>query len=270
MSYQSWYKMGLALVCTVFMPLQLVMASLIKPLGVQIGGEVPLRYGSAVISGFTVPNSLVTFMWHGVIVGTTSSDEHGLFSKEITGLPQNINDIFISVTDQNGWNSGQTVVSPLVASDQVTKQDAILLSPTISVPVPSKRFLPYVIEGHAVPNSTVALLYGSQILNTAISVDANGHWVYEGAPVPTRFEPDLLKAVSRTIDGSESAQSLYLPPVFPNADINLDGKVDMTDLSKLMHFYHASLEPTNGLDVNGGGIINYDDITTMFDQWTGV
>lgn len=237
--------------------------------GVTVSAEVPLRYGSVLMRGQAVPNALISFYRNGILIGTTESDQAGYFGKVLTGLPQSKQTIDIAVVDSFGRVSGTTTVNPVVLSLQQTKQEGIILSPTMSKTQLVKRFLYQKISGGSTPNTQLVIIVDGKLISTSTVTDSRGEWSIDLDPYTTIAE-HKVEAVARTSGGSESGITAGKILVTPNADINQDGVVDMVDLSLLMQDYTYAVDPTRYDDITGEGAINGLDLSIMYEQWTGL
>ncbi len=246
-------------------------AATIAPIdgGVTISAEVPLRFGSVLVRGQAVPNALVSFYRNGVLIGTTGSDQAGYFGKNLTGLPQGKQTIEIVVVDSFGRTSGITTITPAVVALTQTKQDGVILSPTLGKAQQVKRFLYQKISGGSAPNTQLIVILDGKLVSTDVVTDSRGEWSIELDPFMT-LAPHAVEVFARTAGGSESGVTKGTVLVTPNADINQDGVVDMIDLSLLMQDYRYAVNPERYDDINGDGALNGSDLTIMYEQWTGL
>ena len=151
------------------------------------------------------------------------------------------------------------------------------------VPVPVNHDDPLTISGFSIPDATITIenqkdgVGVSQKIFTTTS-DGDGEW---SIPVETgAFSQGTykVKAKSVALDGSVSTN--YSDYTFYgvgqeaegqiNADLNTDGRVNLTDFSILLFWWGGDGGNSNPpADINGDGSVSLTDFSIMLFQWTG-
>ncbi len=95
----------------------------------------------------------------------------------------------------------------------------------------------------------------------------------EGATTSVLWKVSLITAglieldffVDAMVIGAGGAQFAHAPVNFNEADFNLDGMVDATDLTQLLGAW-GQVNPL--MDLSGGGVIDASDLTTLLASWS--
>ena len=255
------------------------------PPGQPSGGGIRILPSPAtvVFKGYSYPESLVTFVKNGAIVGNTLSKSNGTFEKEIDTDP-GISTFGIWARDRLGLNSPTTNVNIALQEGTKTTIANIILSPTIaahkSVITQGEKLTIY---GSATPKSNVRLFnnYSPGQILSPIKAKDNGHWEYILDTLELQPGEYSLKANTQLeYEGLISAFSSNLlfnveeKECF-GSDLNNDGRVNVADFSIMMFYWNKSLnemetKPVNGCaDTDGDGVINLTDFSVMMYRWTG-
>jgi hypothetical protein len=131
------------------------------------------------LSGKTSPNSQVTFLRSGSVIGTTVSDDEGDFYKQFTSQAHlfEIQTISIYSTDTEGINTSTVSYTINVPPHAETHLANIVLPPTINLSTTALEIGETLrVYGHTVPSSTVTVFFFySTITETTLSLE-DGSW----------------------------------------------------------------------------------------------
>lgn len=253
----------------------------IPPVGLGPSGGFPTPLVTVVLEGFTYPNSLVTFVKNGVVVGNTVSDQQGYFEKEISTTPDIVT-FGAWARDGFGLNSQTTNVIISINTATKTTISNIMASPTITADRSSlTQGEKMRVYGSSVPGSLVRIVNNYALNQTLppIKVDSEGHWEYNISTLDLQPGDYSIKAISQLQDKgliSPFSQDLIFnvqEKQCYGSDLSNDGKVDVADFSILMFYWNKSLvtmenKPVNGCaDVNGDGFIGLVDFSIMMYKW---
>ena len=246
-------------------------------------GGVPNPPATVILEGFAYPNSLVTFVKNGAIIGNIVSDSDGVFRKEASIIPDIVT-FGVWSRDDFGLNSQTTNVIISINPGTKTTISNITVSPSIG----ADRYLPTQGEtvrvyGSSVPGSLVRIVnnYASSQTLPPIKTDSRGHWEYNISTLELQPGDYSIKAISQL-------ESLGLISPFSKdllfnvqekeclgSDLNNDGKINVADFSILMFYWDKSLsemkdKPVNGCaDVDGDGFVGLADFSVMMYKWNG-
>lgn len=141
---------------------------------------VSINVGDTILtlSGKTSPNASVTVIESGSVVGTTTADASGNFSKSLLAQTPGIHNIGIYATDAKGVTTSTVTYSVSLASLVETTLSNIVLPPTINLSGTGIAKGETVdIYGYGVVSSTISLLITGQTMVNTTS-DSSGYWKY--------------------------------------------------------------------------------------------
>lgn len=135
--------------------------------------SVSMTVGSTNItfSGYTSPNSQVVIKEDGSVVGTTTSDSSGNWTKTISVAIPTLHSYDLYATDTLSLSTATVTYSLNVIGNTTTTIDNIVLPPTITSSA-------YAVSGSAYPSSTVTLTSSSGD-TYSLTVAASGLWTYD-------------------------------------------------------------------------------------------
>jgi hypothetical protein len=127
-------------------------------------------------SGYTSPNSLVTFTDNSVLVGTTVSDSTGKFTKLFSAQTPGLHSVVIWSTDPDSLNTQPIQFDLVLTSHSELALGNIYLPPTLNVPTGVFSGNDTLnIHGYARPNSQVKIsITGPDNVAFTVNTDANG------------------------------------------------------------------------------------------------
>lgn len=245
----------------------------------QITGSVtvpqPNLPGTVSFFGFGAPTALVTIQDGGSVVGTTTVLPDGSFSKAVT-LAIGSHSVGLYQTDSSGRAS--TLVSFIVNVTSGSSQSFsnIYFSPTIALSATTiKQGDSLNIFGAVQPAATVQSTTNSNPITSSTTSDTNGNY---NITLPGTTTKTLEVGAHSTSDLSTngtltSANSAVLGfsvvSACNGADINKDGRVNLTDLSILLFYWATPASGNPCADINKDGSVNLTDFSIMLFNWTG-
>ncbi|MBI2035865.1 MAG: hypothetical protein HYT12_04290 [Candidatus Liptonbacteria bacterium] len=235
---------------------------------------IPLRdEATIVMEGFTSPNSFLSFLRNGSIMGTGLSDNGGKFVKTIK--TESGNAVFAVWARDSSFLISQTSNFSLTLPGRATTTvKDIFISPTIKLlNTASYRGIPQRFAGSSFPGADIYFIVDDE-QNGLIKTDSNGNWEHvlltkslnEGLyKIKVRGRlPDrgLLSPLSEEI-------SINLQKMPKRGDCNADGKVSVTDLSIILFYWHRQNPENSCSDLNFDATVDIADISILMYLWTG-
>jgi hypothetical protein len=231
------------------------------------------------VSGYTSPYAFVTMTENGTSIGTTAANQQGDFQISVNGLVPGNHSFLISSTDQLNRPTSQASLDLYLPSSSVLMASGIILSPSISLDKASiNPGDTLTISGAAVPSSTVNIFTESPLRTYTTTSDITGNWSYTLPSTETRnYLPGEYRAYTNVQDGvgdqSITSPTLNFTVLTPpdnnnplpacnisHGDLNCDGKVNLTDFSILLYYWHTN---QHRADINNDGIVNLTDFSIM-------
>ncbi len=143
--------------------------------------DVSLQVGDTTItlSGKTSPSATVTISEDNAIVGTTTADSLGNYTKTLDSQTAGLHEFAIYSTDNNSTATSVTTVSLSATAFENTSVSNIILPPTIYITATQvDQGDPITLSGYGVPNSTVQVYISTITGFLTTSSDSNGFWTY--------------------------------------------------------------------------------------------
>ncbi len=236
------------------------------------------------VSGFAIPNAEVRILRDGVVAQNVRPGSDGSFSARITELERGTYTIGMYAVDPLGRNSRTYSTTIAVRAGTESAISNVVIPPTVSVSetevTPGE---PIVVFGYAPPNATVITYllraqgqHLSSAEQTSTTATAAGVWQQELSTTGLGVDTYRVQAVARI--ASPAVTSAHSQPVLvglgrppegelcPRADINSDGRVNLTDFSILL-FNWGTSEPS--ADINLDGTVDITDFSILLFCWTG-
>lgn len=242
----------------------------------------PSGDGQVIINGYAFPNSTVVALVDGIAAETDSADSSGKYSITINDIARGVYNFGVYAIDKNAVRSGTFTTTFTVTGSRSSSLSNINVMPSILVePDPVNIGDTLTVTGYTIPNATVTIENQNESTSASLktfsaSSDSAGKWSLtmdtntfikgtykirakaEGAGVSTKFSDYTYYGV-----GQEAEVAL-------NADLNRDGKVNLTDFSILLYWWG-----TNGgdsdppADINRDGNVTLTDFSILLFNWTG-
>jgi len=268
-----------------------VTPSVVVPGGVAVGDrggglETPASsFSSVTFRGRAYPLSSVTILKDGQIAITTIAGPDAIFDITLSGLSSGNFTFSVYGENSQGRRSSLFTFPVFVTQWANTIVSGIFLSPTIDVDKDVVKQGDIVqIFGQSTPAVTVTIQVNSKTIFLNTNSDPGGVYLYA-------FNTSVIDLGAHTTKSSASASgtaSSYSPTVgflvndtgigkpksrCSKADLNCDGRVNLTDFSIAAYWYtralSATLIPIEIERLNGDGKINLTDFSILAYYWTG-
>lgn len=255
--------------------------------GGSAGGPTGYNPGSdeenitkVVVKGKSYPNSDVRILIDGTVVGIVRADAKADFYFESSEVTPGIASFGFWSEDSKGLKSTLLTLTFRVISGAVTTITGVYIAPSIDIDKNSVRQGEDVkIYGQTVPDTEVHVHINSEkefVEQTNSGETGSWELTFNTEPLEVEFhtvkalfqlnvEGNIIKSgFSRTISfhvgkiGGESA--------CPEADLNHDGFVNLTDFSILLFYWGTDNECA---DQNQNGNVDLVDFSIMMYYWTG-
>jgi hypothetical protein len=251
------------------------------------GGSTPPETG-VTFSGRAYPLSRVTILKDGVVAVETIAGQDARFRVKITDLTPGNYNFTVRATDENGITGNPFSFPVFISQGSTTDVTGIFLAPTIDVDKAEvRKGDDIVIFGQTVPESDVTIEVNSetQVFVNAES-DEDGVYLYNFNSTPlelgghssrskTNLETGESSGFGRRVSFRVGDQNIPKEPGQNtcNADLNIDGKVNLVDFSIAAFWYNKTLSgeiiATEASCLNGDGKINLVDFSILAFNWTG-
>lgn len=240
------------------------------------GGPIIKLTAGVSFSGYAQPRALVTFKKDGNTMATAVANDKGEFLKIITGLPPNYYIFSLFSVDEYGRNSVTLNFRMKIVENTQSDVFNLFIPPTITAyPAEIRQGDLFYVSGQTTSDSTVFLLIQQRdILKTTIS-EKDGRWNYWLETSTFKVGEYAIKASAETLWGlkSQFGESFYFKIVARekceiNADINCDGKVNLTDLSIFLYWWmKKDFYKLPRVDINQDKKINLVDFSILLYRW---
>ena len=251
---------------------------------------LPPAQTKVIIYGMAYPESNVTLMKDGIIVGTTIADPVANFRFELSDLTPGIWTFSLWAEDNKGRRSQTFSFTTTITAGMTTTISNIFLPPTIDLTTDKvKQGETIGILGQSAPNSEITIYVYSQGEPIIKKTKANlvGAYFYNLDTTPLEIgehstktksfhESGLVSDFSKTLTFNVLSPTAELPPPFKKchkANLNCDfdkkgrDRINFIDVSILL--YNWGKPKDKRADLNGDGIVNYTDLSIMLYYWTG-
>jgi hypothetical protein len=255
--------------------------------GGSSGGQTGFNPGSTVqyttkvvMHGKSYPNSDVHILIDGRVIGIVKTDNKADFYFETSEVPPGVVSFGFWSEDLTGLKSTLLTLTFRVVSGAVTTISGVYISPTIDIDKNSvKQGERVTIFGQTVPETDVYVHINSEVEHVKqLSSGEAGTWQLAFDTTPLEEDFHTAKALFQVNvngnvikSGFSKSISFYVgktggTPACPEADLNADGRVNLTDFSILL--YHWG---TNNAcaDQNQNGVVDLVDFSIMMFYWTG-
>ncbi len=237
-------------------------------LSITVSGNVPDT--EVTLIGYASPSAFITFYDGGAVVGTVSANSSGGFSKTLFHQTAGIHSFNITSEDAYGRIAPTYSFVVTLIPQHSTIISNIVLPTTIALSaVEIYRGETINISGSTTPGANVSLFIHSEAINKNFPAPSSGHWSYS---LQDDLTPGNHSTYARVSVGnllSSNSQSLFfnvLERRCGDADLNRDGRVNLTDFSILLYHWGTGNETA---DISCDGIVNLTDFSIMLFKWTG-
>ncbi len=241
--------------------------------------------GRVTISGYAFPNSSVTILVDGVSAATTRANTSGTFEVTIDEIARGPYTFGVYATDAAGVKSSTFSTSFTVTGARTSSLSNINLAPSIKVtPDPVDPGATLTISGYALANSTVTIensKKGSAASKQTFTATAGSTGAWTLTVSTSGFSQGTYQVRAKSVQTT----GLLLSSGFSNyttygvgqaaerplsADLNRDGKVNLTDFSILLFWWNSDGGDSDpSADINQDGKVNLTDFSIQLFNWTG-
>jgi hypothetical protein len=240
-----------------------------------------------ILTGWSYAGQDVTILKDGTEAGLAAANVNGEFGAFLEDLAQGVYTFSVWAADPEGKKSNTySTIFWIDAGTQSTVSD-IIISPTIYLNKTSFSAGENVeVRGYAVPTKTVEIwlepdknseIKNEEIIKKETTAGADSHWstVLNTNDLTEGSWRIKARTTLETIGQSEFSQ----PAVFtlgaaatesagtcPGADLNGDGRVNITDFSILLYWWGTD---NDCADQNQDGKVDLIDFSIMMYHWTG-
>ncbi|MEN9920296.1 MAG: hypothetical protein RL538_189 [Candidatus Parcubacteria bacterium] len=244
----------------------------------------PYQSGDArvIISGYAFPNSPIAVLVDGKVARTTKSSGSGTFSVTLDAIARGAYTFGVYGESPDKVRSSTFSTSFTVTGGRTSELTNINVAPSIKVtPDPVTPGQTLTVSGYALPNSTVTIQNGKQkskmMSEATATADSSGKWSTTLNTSSFSKGTYQVRAKSVQTNGTQTNYSEYTyygvgekASGVMNADLNRDGRVNLTDFSILLFWWNSNggdSEPP--ADINQDGKVNLTDFSILLFNWSG-
>ncbi len=239
--------------------------------------------GRVIISGYAFPRSEVFALVDGKAVTSVRTDNQGTYSITIDEIARGAYTFGVYAVDAAQVRSSTFSTSFTVIGARTSALSNINLAPSIKAsPDPVTPGTTLTLSGYALPNATITIeneKEGSPASKQILTVTSNGGGEWSTTINTNSFSNGTYKARARAAQTAGAStnfsnftfygvgQSASRPI---NADLNRDGKVNLTDFSILLFWWNTdggNSDPS--ADINADAKVNLTDFSILLFNWTG-
>jgi Dockerin type I domain len=247
--------------------------------------DAPYRSGDArvIISGFAFPNSNVAVLVDGKVAQVTRANSNASYSVTLDAISRGVYTFGVYAEGSDRIRSATFSTSFTVTGGRTSELTNINVSPSIQVtPDPVTPGQTLTVSGSALPNSTVTIQNGKaksrNMSESTTEADGSGRWTLTLNTSNFSRGTYQIRAKSAQTNGATTNYSAYTfygvgeaaQTGSINADLNRDGRVNLTDFSILLFWWNTNggdSEPP--ADINRDGRVNLTDFSILLFNWTG-
>ncbi len=230
--------------------------------------------------GVAAPSATVTIQRNGTTITTGTTDGAAAFDLTLTDQPTGQQVYDITAVDVDGRSLTPMTFALNLTAGSTTIILGIFLGPSIAIDKTAVKLGETVtVAGTTLPNSTVTVTVNSvQVKNYSFLADGNGRWskAIDTTDIGVGTHSAKARATASGTGVSEYSASVgfAVNPLAQcdgkkSADLNCDGRINLTDFSVLLFFW-LQVNPTNARsDINADGRVTITDFSIMLFQWTG-
>lgn len=247
----------------------------------------PYQSGDAevIIRGYAFPGSTVYALVDGFIADSSRAGSDGSYSITVSAIARGVYTFGVYAIDSNRTKSTTFSTSFTVTGGRTSNLSNINIMPSIKVePNPVTPPQALAVTGYSIPNAEITIenqndkSSASKKSYTAtsnargewsLSIDTNGfnNGTYKIRAKSKQLAGDLLQTNFSDYTFYGVGQSADVPL---SADLNTDGKINLTDFSILLFWWGGDGGNSNPpADINRDGKVNLTDFSILLFNWTG-
>ncbi len=229
--------------------------------------------------GLAASSARLSIVRNGVVAQTATTNADATFDVTLLDQPTGASVYELSGTDIDGNALASVTFAVTLTTASTTIISGVFLGPSIHIDHSAVNIgTPVTISGGTAPNSEVTLtIHSVQAASFTVTSDSRGRWqrTVQTTELGIGSHTAFARAMSNgsNISAVSSTVNFSVNPILQcdgkaTADVNCDGKVNLTDFSILLFFWLA-LQPSNArVDINHDGSVNITDFSIMLFQWT--
>lgn len=249
-------------------------------------GDNPYRSGDAevVIRGFAFPGSTVNILVDGKPAETTRASNDGSYTITLSEISRGVYTFGVFAVGSDNVKSSTFSTSFTVTGGRTSNLSNINIMPSIKAsPDPVDPGQTLTLSGSAIPNSTVTIENQNERSTASrkqytTTSGSNGAWSVQ---VDTNgFSAGTYKVRARSSQAAGGIETNFSGYTFYgvgekadgplNADLNTDGRVNLTDFSILLFWWGGDGDDSDPpADINGDGTVSLTDFSILLFNWTG-
>ncbi len=238
--------------------------------------------GRVVITGLAFPNSNVTFLVDGKIAQSVRAGGSGAYSVTLDEIARGAYTFGVYATGADDVKSSTFSTSFTVTGARTSALSNINIPPSIrATPDPVDPGQVLTLSGYAIANSTLTIQNSRLRTSTSASVqataDGSGRW--STTLQTNNFTNGTYQVRARAAQegGATTNFSEYTfygvgeaADVPINADLNTDGRINLTDFSILLFWWNSNGGDSDPpADINRDGRVTLTDFSILLFNWTG-
>lgn len=229
--------------------------------------------------GLASPTASITVKRNGLAAATATAATNGNFDMVMSDQPVGQQTFEINAIDVDGRNLTPMTFALNLTVGSTTIVLNIFLGPSIEVDKAAVKLGQFLtVSGSTVPSSTVSVLVNSvQAQEYSVLADISGRWskLINSQEIGVGSHTARARAAITGTGVSEYSASVAFA-VNPleqcdgkkTADLNCDGRVNLTDFSILLFFWQQRNPANARADINGDTLVTITDFSIMLFQWT--
>lgn len=244
---------------------------------VEVGSTQPAN-PIVEFKGTAAPNATMYVKRSGVTITTLAASGSASFDILLSEQPIGQQVYEVGATDSDGRSLPPMTFALNLTAGSTTIIIGIFFGPSIVADKTSVKLGQFIgLSGSTAPNSSVTVTVNSLLaLNYSVSADTNGRWSKLINTQETGVGSHTAKAqTSMTGTGVSEYSASVSFAVNPleqcdgkkTADLNCDGRVNLTDFSILLFFWQERNPANSRSDVNGDSQVTITDFSIMLFQW---
>ncbi|OGY22172.1 MAG: hypothetical protein A2126_00590 [Candidatus Woykebacteria bacterium GWB1_45_5] len=237
------------------------------PVEAQVTITATVPETTVTFSGFAPASSTVTLKEGVVVIGTTTTNPSGVFTRTVVSS-SGLHDFSLYYTDTAGRTTPETYFNGTNLPPHVdTPISNIHLPPTIALSKsPISQGESVLVFGQGAPGSTVHVFLNGGEKFSAV-VGGGSDWLFtlsSGYNVGANSLYAYLTRAGLSDSVNSFTVNLQVNPC-KRSDLNCDGYVNLTDFSILLYWWGSNNETA---DTNDDGVVGLIDFSIMMFDWT--
>jgi hypothetical protein len=238
--------------------------------------------GRVIMSGFASPRSTIYALVDGKAAGNVRAGNDGSYSITIDKIARGVYTFGVYAIDAAATKSSTFSTSFTVIGARTSSLSNINLPPTVkATPDPVDPGAALTLSGYALPGAAITIeneREGSAGSRQALTATAQADGAWSVTVNTSNFNVGTYKARAKfkteTIETNFSSYTIYgvgQAATRPNnADLNRDGRVNLTDFSILLFWWNTDGGTSDpSADINGDGRVSLTDFSILLFNWTG-